>query len=132
MVEQLLEKGHLPPRSQGRNYRFLNGVYMDLPDHIHEARKFATVELERAEGKDRYPMVMSFRATNVHNPGTDYKGRIVGDGGTLGQVALDPVTPADVVSVYVPRARMAQTLERLKGTSLGHVQVYPMDILPAH
>lgn len=132
MIDDLLEKGSIPPRSAGRNLRFLNGVYMDLPDHIHEVRKYAAVDPYRTEGKDRYPMVVAFRASNVHNPGADYQGRIVGDGGTLGHVALDKVAPQDVVSIYVQRSRIAQTVERLKGTALAHVQVYPMDILPAH
>lgn len=132
MIDDLLEKGRIPPRSQGRNLRFKNGVYMDLPSYIHEARKFAAVDPYRTEGKDRYPMVVSFRAGDVHNPGSEHKGRIMGDGGTLGQVALDQVTPSDIVSIYVPRNRMAQTLARLKGTPLAHVQVFAMDILPKH
>jgi hypothetical protein len=132
MVDALLEKGVLPPRSQGRNLRFLNGVYMDLPHHIAEARKFARVEVDRAEGRDRYPMYLAFRASNVHNPGTDYHGRIVGDGGSLGQVALDPVRPEDVVSIYVSKERLAQTVARIKGTALAHARVFPIDILPQH
>jgi hypothetical protein len=132
MVEDLLDKGFIQPRSAGRNHRFLNGVYMDLPSYIHEVRKYAAVDPYRTEGKDRYPMVVAFRAGNVHNPGSDYEGRIVGDGGTLGQVALDKVTPADVVSIYVQRSRIAQTVARLKGTALAHVRVFPMDILPGH
>jgi hypothetical protein len=132
MVEDLLDKGFLQPRSAGRNYRFLNGVYMDLPSYIHEVRKYAAVDPYRTEGKDRYPMVVAFRAGNVHNPGSDFEGRIVGDGGTLGQVALDKVTPEDVVSIYVQRSRIAQTVARFKGTALAHVRVFPMDILPGH
>ena len=132
MVEDLLEKGFLQPRSQGRNHRFLNGVYMDLPHHIHEARKYAKVDPGRAQGKDRYPMFLAFRAANVHNPGSDYQGKIVGDGGTLGHVALDKITPEDVVSIYVEKSRLAQTLARLKGTPLEHVQVLPVDVLPRH
>ena len=132
MIDDLLATGRIPPRSQGRNLRFKNGVYMDLPGYIHEARKFAAVDPYRTEGKDRFPMVASFRAGDVHNPGSEHKGRIMGDGGTLGQVALDQVTPSDIVSIYVPKNRMAQTLARLQGTALAHVQVFPMDILPKH
>ncbi|MFI5350190.1 MAG: hypothetical protein ACHQ2Z_11645 [Elusimicrobiota bacterium] len=132
MVDDLLEKGYIPPRSQGRNLRFRNGVYMDLPSDIHEARKFAAVDPYRTEGKDRYPLVVSFRAGDVHNPGSEHQGRIMGDGGTLGQVALDQVTPSDIVSIYVPKDRVAQTAARLKGTALAHVSVFTMDILPKH
>ncbi len=132
MIEDLLEKGSIQPRSAGRNLRFLNGVYMDLPHYIHEVRKYAAVDPERAQGRDRYPMVLAFRASNVHNPGADYQGRIVGDGGTLGHVALDPVTPRDVVAVYVDSSRLAQTAARLKGTALAHAQILPLDILPRH
>ncbi len=132
MIEDLLEKGAIQPRSAGRNLRFLNGVYMDLPHYIHEVIKYAAVDPERAQGKDRYPMVIAFRASNVHNPGADYQGRIVGDGGTLGHVALDPVRPRDVVSIYVDRSRLAQTETRLKGTALAHARVLPIDILPRH
>ncbi|MCX5794649.1 MAG: hypothetical protein NTY77_04035 [Elusimicrobia bacterium] len=132
MVDSLLDQGFIPPRSQGRNLRFKNGVYMDLPSYIHEARKFAVVDPYLTEGKDRYPMYVAFRAGDVHNPGSEHEGRIMGDGGTLGQVALDPVTPKDIVSIYVPNARLAQTVARLKGTALAHVQVYPTDILPSH
>jgi hypothetical protein len=132
MIEDLLGKGFIQPRSAGRNYRFLNGVYMDLPHYIHEVRKYAQVDPYRTEGKDRYPMTIAFRAGNVHHPGSDYQGRIVGDGGTLGQVALDPVKPEDIVSIYVQRSRIKQTLERIKGTPLAHAQVLPSDILPGH
>jgi hypothetical protein len=132
MVEDLLGKGFIQPRSEGRNYRFLNGVYMDLPHYIHEVRKYAQVDPYKTEGKDRYPMTIAFRAGNVHHPGSDYQGRIVGDGGTLGQVALDQVKPEDVVSIYVQRSRIKQTLERIKGTPLEHAQVFPSDILPGH
>ncbi len=132
MVDSLLEKGFIPPRSAGRNLRFKNGVYMDLPNYIHEARKYAAVDPALADGKDRYPIFISFRAGDVHNPGSEFEGRIMGDGGTLGQVALDPVTPKDIVSIYVPKARVAQTIARLKGTALAHVQVYSTDILPNH
>jgi hypothetical protein len=132
MVDSLLTQGFIPPRSAGRNLRFRNGVYMDLPHHIHEARKFAAVDPALADGKDRYPMFVAFRAGDVHNPGTEHEGRIMGDGGTLGQVALDPVTPKDIVSIYVPKSRLAQTIARLEGTALAHVQVYPADILPSH
>ncbi|MBI5241620.1 MAG: hypothetical protein HY926_14200 [Elusimicrobia bacterium] len=132
MVDSLLEKGFIPPRSAGRNLRFKNGVYMDLPSSIHEARKFAVVDPYLTEGKDRYPMYVAFRAGDVHNPGSEYEGRIMGDGGTLGQVALDPVTPKDIVAIYVPNARLAQTKARLEGTALAHVQVFSTDILPKH
>ena len=132
MIDDLLEKGYIPPRSQGRNLRFQNGVYMDLPSYIHEARRFAAVDPYRTEGKDRYPLVVSFRAGDVHNPGSEHDGRIMGDGGTLGQVALDRVTPSDIVSIYVPKDHIARTLARLKGTALAHVSVYAMDILPRH
>ena len=132
MVDSLLTPGFVPPRSAGRNLRFKNGVYMDLPNYIHQARKYAAVDQALAEGKDRYPMYIAFRAGNVHNPGTEFEGRIMGDGGTLGQVALDPVTPKDIVSIYVPKARVAQTIARLEGTALAHVQVYSTDILPDH
>jgi hypothetical protein len=132
MVDSLLNPGFIPPRSAGRNLRFKNGVYMDLPHDIHEARKFAAVDPYLADGKDRYPMFVAFRAGDVHSPGSEHEGRIMGDGGTLGQVALAPVTPKDVVSIYVPKARVAQTVARLEGTALAHVQVYPTDILPSH
>lgn len=132
MVDSLLTQGFIPPRSAGRNLRFKNGVYMDLPHSIHEARKFAAVDPYLTEGQDRYPMYVAFRAGDVHNPGSEHEGRIMGDGGTLGQVALDPVTPKDIVSIYVPKARVAQTVARLRGTALAHVQVYPTDILPNH
>jgi hypothetical protein len=132
MVDALLDKGFIPPRSQGRNLRFKNGVYMDLPNYIHQARKYAAVDPALTEGKDRYPMYIAFRAGDVHNPGSEFQGRIMGDGGTLGQVALDPVTPKDIVSIYVPKARVAQTIARIKGTALAHVQVYSTDILPDH
>lgn len=132
MVDSLLTQGFIPPRSAGRNLRFRNGVYMDLPHSIHEARKFAVVDPYLTEGKDRYPMYAAFRAGDVHNPGSEHEGRIMGDGGTLGQVALAPVTPKDIVSIYVPKERLAQTIARLKGTALAHVQVYPADILPNH
>lgn len=132
MIDDLLEKGFIQPRSAGRNLRFLNGVYMDLPHYIHEVRKYAAVDPERAQGRDRYPMVLAFRASNVHNPGSDYQGLIVGDGGTLGHVALDKVQPQDVVAVYVDSSRLAQTAARLKGTALAHARVLPLDILPRH
>ena len=132
MIDSLLTQGFVPPRSAGRNLRFKNGVYMDLPNDIHQARKYAAVDPALADGKDRYPMFIAFRAGDVHNPGTEHEGRIMGDGGTLGQVALDPVTPKDIVSIYVPKARMAQTIARLKGTALAHVQVYSTEILPNH